>query len=75
MYPPPLAGAERLADGAIALCVPACVPVSTSHAYLLTPLLLPLPLAAAVAGGAPQDLKCFVFSLISAHFKIQPIQK
>jgi len=22
-----------------------------------------------------QDLKCFVFSLISAHFKIQPIQK
>jgi hypothetical protein len=23
----------------------------------------------------PQDLKCFVFSLISAHFKIQPIQK
>lgn len=24
---------------------------------------------------APQDLKCFVFSLISAHFKIQPIQK
>ena len=24
---------------------------------------------------ALQDLKCFVFSLISAHFKIQPIQK
>jgi protein mago nashi len=22
-----------------------------------------------------QDLKCFVFSLIAAHFKIQPIQK
>ncbi|PNW78863.1 hypothetical protein CHLRE_09g392692v5 [Chlamydomonas reinhardtii] len=22
-----------------------------------------------------QDIKCFVFSLISAHFKIQPIQK
>ena len=23
----------------------------------------------------PQDLKCFVFSLISSHFKIQPIQR
>ena len=22
-----------------------------------------------------QDLKCFVFSLISSHFKIQPIQR
>ncbi|KIY94642.1 putative protein mago nashi [Monoraphidium neglectum] len=22
-----------------------------------------------------QDIKCFVFSLIAAHFKIQPIQK
>lgn len=22
-----------------------------------------------------QDLKCFVFALIGAHFKIQPIQK
>ena len=25
--------------------------------------------------GCPQDLKCFVFSLISSHFKIQPIQR
>jgi hypothetical protein len=30
---------------------------------------------ACAALPAPQDLKCFVFSLISAHFKIQPIQK
>jgi hypothetical protein len=30
---------------------------------------------ACAATLAPQDLKCFVFSLISAHFKIQPIQK
>lgn len=25
--------------------------------------------------GARQDVKCLVFSLISAHFKIQPIQR
>lgn len=40
------------------------VNVGTMHVYPITSLLILLV----------QDLKCLVFSLMSAHFKIHPIQ-
>lgn len=34
-----------------------------------------LALSIGVLCGAAQDLKCLVFSLMSSHFKINPIQR
>lgn len=61
----PLRGLGSQKSNIVALC---CMDVCGTGVW-------PSLLLHRVCKCALQDLKCFVFSLISAHFKIQPIQK